>query len=58
LPGWKGYLDSSGHAEAQLPIPHEPLVVGLTVYMGFFVMDAVTKKPLISSSAVNITIDA
>lgn len=57
LPGWIGYLDGTGHAEAQLFIPRDPEVLGLTVYMGYFCLDAVTRHALTATSAVDIYID-
>jgi hypothetical protein len=57
LPGWLGYLDGSGHAEASLYVPRDPLVVGFTVYMAYFTFDG-TNQPAAASAAVNITVDA
>jgi hypothetical protein len=57
VPGWVGYLDGSGHADAILPIPHNNLILGLTVYMGYFTLEAGTNTPLAASAAVNITFD-
>ncbi|MHC4945200.1 MAG: M14 family zinc carboxypeptidase [Planctomycetota bacterium] len=58
LPGWLGYLDGAGHAEATLFVPRDPLLVGFTVFMGYFTLDATTHEPKAASAAVNITIDA
>jgi hypothetical protein len=58
LPGWFGSFDGAGHASSTLPIPRDPSVLGLTVYMGFLTADATTHEPLAATAPVNITIDA
>lgn len=58
LPGWSGQLDGAGHASALLPLPHDPTIVGLLLYMAYFTMDPVTYKPTAASAAAKIFIDA
>lgn len=56
LPGWMGNLDGSGHADASLPIPRDPAVVGLTFYMAYFTVDPATNLPTAASTAVKLVI--
>ena len=57
FPGWMGTLDGNGHGDAVLPIPRDPVVLGLELYMAYFTMDPATSVPTAASAAVKIVIE-
>ncbi len=57
FPGWMGTLDGFGHAAASLPIPQDPLMVGLEFFMAYFTLYPSTTRASAASAAVKISID-
>jgi hypothetical protein len=56
VPGWLGYFDGAGHGSALLPIPHDPSIVDLTLYMAYFTWDLGLNGASSASAAVEIFI--
>ena len=56
VPGWTGTLDGAGHASATLPLPNEPTLIGMVMYMAYFTVDPATYRASAASAAVRLEI--
>lgn len=57
FPGWSGVLDGSGHADAALPIPSNPALVGQTFYMAYLTFTTKWYLPEAASAAVTLVVE-